>query len=106
WPAAVVATHYMDGFLDRLRAAVRVSEEFYEAIGGHPAFSVERVPNGTNLARVTVKVDDPARFASRLSERGVLLPSAGAGAFTLAVNETWARGSAADLARSFEQSAV
>jgi threonine aldolase len=106
WPAAVVATHYMDGFLDRLRAAVRVSEEFYEAIGGHPAFSVERVPNGTNLARVTVKVDDHAWFASRLSERGVLLPSAGAGAFTLAVNETWARGSAADLARSFEQSAV
>ncbi len=106
WPAAVVATHYMDGFLDRLRAAVRVSEDFYAAIGSDPAFEVERVPGGTNLARVTVKTDDRARFAGRLEERGVLVPAGGAGPFTLAVNETWARSSAADLARAFQQSAV
>ena len=36
WPAALVARHYMDGFLDRLTSAVRVSEEFYTAIARHP----------------------------------------------------------------------
>jgi threonine aldolase len=106
WPAAVVASHYMDGFLDRMRAAVQVSEEFYAAIGSQAAFSVERVPGGTNLARVTVKTDDRARFASRLEERGVRLNAGGTGPFTLAVNETWTRSSGADLARAFEQSAV
>jgi threonine aldolase len=106
WPAAVVATHYMDGFLDRLRAAVRISEDFYTAIGRHPAFSVERVPGGTNLAHVTVKASDPAAFKNRLAERGVLLPDGGTGRFTLAVNETWARSSVADLAHAFEQSAI
>ena len=106
WPAAVVATHYMDGFLDRLRAAVRISEDFYAAIGRHPAFSVERVPGGTNLTHVTVKTSDRAAFKNRLAERGVLLPDGGTGRFTLAVNETWARSSVADLAHAFEQSAI
>ncbi len=106
WPAAVVATHYMDGYLDRLGAAVRISEDFYAAIGSDPSFSVERIPGGTNLARVTVKTGDRARFAGRLAERGVLIPAGGTGPFTLAVNETWARSSAAELARAFQQSAT
>jgi threonine aldolase len=104
WPAAVVATHYMDGYLERLRAAVRVSEDFYVALDGHPSFSVERVPGGTNLSRVTVKTDDRARFLARLEERDVLLPASGSGPFSLAVNETWARSTSADLAGAFEQS--
>jgi len=106
WPAAVIATHYMDGFLDRLHTAVRVSEDFYAAIGRHPSFSVERVPGGTNLAQVTVKTGDPDRFARRLAERGVLLPDGDAGRFRLAVNETWARSTAANLAHAFEESMV
>jgi len=106
WPAAVIATHYMDGFLDRLRTAVRISEDFYAAIGRHPSFSVERVPGGTNRAQVTVKTGDPDRFRRRLAERGVLLPDGDAGRFTLAVNETWARSAAADLAHAFEESMV
>jgi threonine aldolase len=106
WPAAVVGAHYLDGYLDRLRAAVRISEDFYEAIGPHPSFSVERVPGGTNLTHVTVKTGDRAAFRSRLAERGVLLPDGGTDRFTLAVNETWTRSSAADLARAFEQSVI
>jgi threonine aldolase len=105
WPAAVVAGHYLDGFLERLRTAVRVSEDFYAAISRNASFFVERVAGGTNLAQVTLKAGDPARFARRLSERGVVLPDIGTGRFTLAVNETWARSSAADLAQAFEQSA-
>jgi threonine aldolase len=106
WPAAVVASHYMEGFVDRLRAAVRVSEDFYAAIGRHPSFSVERVPGGTNVARVTVKTADRGAFARRLAERGVVVSPAGGPQLTLQVNETWARRSAAELVRAFEESAM
>jgi threonine aldolase len=104
WPAALVARHYMDGFVDRLKSAVRVSEDFYSAIGRHPRIGISRLPNGTNLARVTLKHADPRAVAQRLSERGIRIPGASAeGAVTLGVNETWNRTTAADLARAFEQ---
>jgi threonine aldolase len=104
WPAALVARQYMDGFVDRLRSAVGVSETFYAAIARHPKVRVERIPNGTNLARVTVSGADPAVLARRLAERGVLLPAAGpGGVITLGVNETWNRTTGADLARAFEE---
>jgi threonine aldolase len=96
----------MDGYLERLRTAVRISEDFYAAIGRHPSFKVERVPNGTNLAHVTAKTSDRDAFARRLAERGVLLPEGSAGPFTLQVNETWTRTSAADLAQAFQESAI
>ena len=104
WPAALVARHYMDGFLDRLTSAVRVSEAFYDAMARHPKVTVERIPNGTNLARVTVKAVDPALLARRLAARGVLLPAAASGGvITLGVNETWNRTTAADLVQAFGQ---
>ena len=104
WPAALVARHYMDGFLDRLESAVRVSEDFYTAIARHPRIGVSRFPNGTNLARVTLKSADSRAVAQRLSERGIKMPAPSPdGVVTLGVNETWNRTTGADLARAFEQ---
>ena len=104
WPAALVARHYMDGFVERLTAAVRVSEDFYPLVARHPRVRVERVPNGTNLARLTFKDIDPAVVSRRLAERGIRMPGGTAGGVvTLAVNETWNRTTAPDLARAFEQ---
>jgi threonine aldolase len=102
WPAAIVARHYMDGFVDRLRSAVRLSEDFYTAISRHGEFRVERIPQGTNLARVAVKTRDTSAFARRLAERSIRIPPANAsGVFTLGVNETWNRTTAGDLSRAF-----
>lgn len=99
WPSAVVARHYMDGFVDRLRAAVRVSEDVYARLAGHPRLSIERIPQGTNVARLTIRGADPAIVARRLAGEGIRLPGASpAGVVTLGVNETWTRRSAADLA--------
>jgi threonine aldolase len=107
WPAALVARHYMDGFVDRLRSAVRVSEDFYTDISKHEAFRVERIPQGTNLARVTVKVPDAAAFARRLADRNIRLPGGNAsGVFTLGVNETWNHTTGADLSRAFVEAAT
>jgi threonine aldolase len=103
WPAALVASHYMDGFEDRLRSAVRISEDFYAAISHHPAFAVERIINGTNLAHLTVKGRDPAEVQRRLAADGVRLSGSASGVFTVAVNESWNRTTGTDLARAFER---
>ena len=95
WQAALVARHYMDGFVDRLKTAVKVSEDFYTALASHPRVALERIPNGTNVTRVTVKQADLSAVAGRLAEQGVRLPAAGpGGVVTLGVNETWNRVSA------------
>jgi hypothetical protein len=94
----------MDGFIDRLTGAVGVSEAFYTAMARHPKVGVERIPNGTNLARVTLKGVDAAAVAHRLAERDILLGGATpAGVVTLGVNETWNRTTGAELARAFEE---
>jgi len=102
WPAAMVARHFMDGYLDRMRSAVKASEEFYAAIAKHPSVRVESIPNGTNLRHVMLKGVDVTVARQRLAAKGILLPPASAsGVLTLGVNETWNRTTAADLAREF-----
>jgi threonine aldolase len=103
WPAALVARYYMDGFLDRLKSAVRVSEDFYTAIARHPKVNVSRIPNGTNLTRLTLKGANAAAVRTKLLERHIAMPGGSPdGVVTLGVNETWNRTTGADLARAFE----
>jgi threonine aldolase len=105
WNAALVARHFMDGFDDRLKSAVKISETFYAAMSKHPRIAIERVPNGTNLTRVTFKGVNVADVAKRLADRGVAMSGpAKPATITFGVNETWNRMSAADLIRVFEQS--
>jgi threonine aldolase len=104
WPAALVAGHYMDGFVDRLKTAVQLSEDFYRTIARHPKVAIERIPNGTNLTRLTLKTADAKPVVARLADRGVRMPTpAASGAVMLGVNESWNRTTAAELARAFEQ---
>ncbi|MEQ1757528.1 MAG: beta-eliminating lyase-related protein [Vicinamibacterales bacterium] len=107
WPAALVARHYMDGFDQRLRSAIQISDSFFTAIARHDAFSVERVPGGTNLVRLTVKGRDGAELRRRLGERNVLVKAPASrpegAVFLLAVNETWNRTTGPDLAATFDQ---
>ena len=104
WPAAMIARHYMDGFVERLQSAVEVSEAFYRGIGAHPRVTVERIPHGTNLTRLTLKGVDAAAVARRLAERGIRMGAASsAGVVTLGVNETWTRTTARDLVTAFDQ---
>jgi threonine aldolase len=101
WPYAAVAGHYAEGYLGRLQAAVRVSEELLKALSADPRFGVERVPNGTSLFRLTPRVADAAAFRQRLAAKGITIPPPDAGAFWLKVNETLNGASAAGLADAF-----
>lgn len=103
WPAAVVARHYMDGYLERLTAAVRVSEEVMTALRRHPRLSISRIPNGTNLSRWTLRGVEPRTVTGMLEAEGIRVPFGPNGVATVAVNETWRRRPAADLARAFER---
>jgi threonine aldolase len=104
WNAALVARHFMDGFEGRLRSAVQSSETFYAAMAQHPRVAIERIPNGTNLTRVTFKGVSAAEVAKRLAERGIAMPGGGGqGTVTLGVNETWNRMAATDLIDAFQK---
>lgn len=103
WPAALIARQYMDGFVDRLKTAVRVSEEVFGALARHPRLTIERIPNGTNLTRWTLRGVDGKTVATRLATDGIRFPvGSAAGATTVAVNETWGRRSAAEIVRALE----
>jgi threonine aldolase len=104
WPAALVARHYMDGFVERLTAAVRVSEEVYGGLSRHPRLRVTRVPQGTNVAHVALRGVDPQAVASSLRAAGIRMPAAAPdGTVTFGVNETWTRLPAAEILRAFER---
>ena len=103
WPAAVIARHYMSGFAERLKAAVQMSENVYRGLASHPRATVERIPNGTNLARLTLR-SDPAVVTRRLAEAGIQMPTPAAnGTVLLGVNETWARRSESEMLQAFTQ---
>ena len=101
WPFALVARHYLDGFSDRYSRAVRTSEEWIRALGRHGAFTIDRVPSGTNLFRLRVSGTDPASLQRRLASARVMLAPPQNGAFLISVNETLNRTSAADLTETF-----
>ena len=105
WNAALVARHFMDGFEQRLKSAVRSSETFYAAMAKHPRLTFERIPNGTNLTRVTFKGVNVADVGKKLADRGIAMSGpASPGTITLGVNETWNRMTAAELIDAFEKS--
>ena len=101
WPFALLARHYAEGFVDRLKAAVAVSEGFIRAVGSSHA-QIERIPNGTNVFRLIVAEARSESARERLRAQGVLVPAAAkrpnGAAFTLQVNETWNRTTGARLA--------
>ena len=93
WPYAVVARHYAEGYLERLTAAVKRSEELIGSLQKSPEkFAVERVPNGTSLFRLRPRTGDLAAFRQRLAAKGILLPEPDKeGSFWLKVNESLAQ---------------
>ena len=101
WPYAAVASHYAEGYLERLTAAVRVSEGLVRILAGDGRFGIERVPNGTSLFRLVPRTPDLAAYRERLRIRGVQLSEPDARGFWLKVNETLRGRSPEDLAAAF-----
>jgi threonine aldolase len=104
WPFAAVALHYLTGFSDRFSRAVRSSEELIRALSEHDAFTVERVPQGTNLFHLRVAKGDAAVFQKKLAAAGVMLSAPSPdGKFLIGVNETLNRMPATTLAATLQR---
>ncbi len=104
WPFAVLARHYASAYLDHMKNAIAVSEQFIKDVDGTD-MRVERVRNGTNIFRLIVPAQRAVKLRERLAQQQVMLPqpaqeSSGA-VFWLQVNETWNRTTAARLAEQF-----
>ena len=106
WPFAVVAQHYLDGFSQRYGSAVKISEDWIRGLRQQDAFTVERIPSGTNLFRLRVRGTDPAAFQKRLAARGVMLPAPQGDAFLVGINETLNRTTAPELTDAFTRALV
>jgi hypothetical protein len=66
--------------------------------------NISRIPNGTNLTRLTLKGANVAVVRKRLLEHDIEMPGGSpGGVVTLGVNETWNRTSGADLAAAFQE---
>jgi threonine aldolase len=104
WPAALVARHYMDGFVERLKTAVHISEAFYTEIAKHPNVSVTRIPDGTNVTRIKIINADIEEVSRRLREHDILLGRANQeGIISMGVNETWNRTTSDNLVSEFQR---
>jgi hypothetical protein len=74
-----------------------MSEDWIRGLQRHDAFTIERIPSGTNLFRLKISGTDPAAFQKRLAARGIMLPAPQGDAFLVGVNETLNRTTAAEL---------
>ena len=105
WPFALLARQYANGYIDHMKSAITVSEEFIRGIDGDGAV-IERVPNGTNVFRVIVSWKTAVRLSERMAADGVALPTPGQrgddAVFWLQVNETWNRTTGSQLVGQFK----
>jgi threonine aldolase len=90
WPYAAVALHYLDGFEQTFRKAKDTSEAVLKTLSGDANFTVERIPNGTNVFRMRVHSVNGPVYQLRLEEAGISARPPAAEWFSMQVNATWA----------------
>src|SRR5439155_18675534 len=106
WAFAAVALHYMNGFIERFKKAIKTSEDLIKRMEKHPGIRIERIPFGTHVFKLDVEGVDGRLYRDKLKSRGVLVraPEEGTGSFALYVNETLNLITASELANIFFQS--
>ncbi len=104
WPFAAVALHYLDGFEQRFRTAVDIGERVLDALSKDGNFTVERIPNGTNIFRVRSMSANGPVYQGRLEAAGISVRTPSWQWLTIQVNETWNRLPADEIVLRFQRS--
>jgi threonine aldolase len=104
WPFAAVASHYAEGYLERLTAAVRTAQLLLQELVAAGSFELTQIPNGTNVFRLKLLRGEPETFRERLRAREIVLPPPEPDGFWLRVNETLARRPPDELAGALRTS--
>lgn len=107
WVYTAMANHYLEGFAERFAHAVHRSEEVFRLLENRPNLEIERIPNGTNVAKLRVTGVDSGRFRQRLERTCIDLPEplADGSGFKIQVNETWSAQDPQMIAGSMVQAA-
>ncbi len=80
----------------------------FRLLEDHPATEIERLPRGTNVAKLKVSGVESERFRQRLEQSSIDLPrplTDGSG-FKIQVNETWRAKTPETIAETMIQAAV
>lgn len=104
WTYAAVALHYLEGFSDRYIKAVGIGEELMKKLDSHDSFEIQRIPNGTNIFKMTVKGITPKTFAENLKKNGIIARANENNGFNLLVNESLLKSSVPALVNGFVNS--
>ena len=98
WQSAAIALHYLDGFEERYRKAVRRGDELLRRLE-QKNVKVHRLEAGTNIFQVEFPSVPGADFQKRLADRGITIGRPPAqGPMNLMVNETILRRSPEEIA--------
>ncbi len=108
WPYAAVALHSLDGFAERLAAAVSVSETLIDALRDHRRVTVIRPANATNVTLIQVTGDSAKDLPHRLRARDIAIRPArrvvpDGVEFALHTNETLLRRPIEETIRGFAE---
>jgi threonine aldolase len=104
WTYAAVASHYLEGFQDRYSKAVAMGEELMKKLDSHENFEIQRIPNGTNIFKLTVKGIAPKAFAENLKRNGIIANPNQTNGFNLLVNESLLKSNVPALVNGFVNS--
>ncbi|HVO98023.1 MAG TPA: beta-eliminating lyase-related protein [Bryobacteraceae bacterium] len=105
WESAAVALHYLEGFSERYRIAVQNGEKLFQLLESSGKFRVERIPSGTNIARVKLASGGSLdTLRDKLAEAGIRISvPKNATVASLMINETINRRTPEEIARDFVQ---
>ena len=102
WESVAVALHFYNGFRERYQGAVRKGEELIRLLQAQEKLQIERVPRGSNIARVKLFTGSANVLQERLADAGIVIRTVkGSPQFTIQVNETINRRPPEEIARDF-----
>ncbi len=99
WEPALIAMHYMDGFEERFSKAVRNGGKLISLLETSGRFQFEKVPNGSNIVRMSVAGITPEQLRVRLQKADITL----AAAPQLQINETINGRPVEEIAEAFQK---
>lgn len=101
WMAAAIAEQSLDGFGERFVRVRAAGEELLDRLAVIPGIAVRRVPNGTNIAFLTLDERVATGLKERLAKADIVTGDVIDGGLPLTFNETILRKPVADIAAAF-----
>ncbi|WDS34718.1 beta-eliminating lyase-related protein [Pseudoxanthomonas sp.] len=101
WVAALPALEQLDGFGERFARAREAGEQLLAALSKIDGITVERVPDGSNIAFLQLGPRLADGLAERLRAHDIVIANVRSGRLPLTINETILRRPVAEIAAAF-----